>query len=888
MHFMKKLIVTLLTIFTLQGAFAGHIAGGELYYRYLGPGVAPNTDRFEITLRLFRECDAGPNFAPLPSLVTLGIYRTANGTLVRSVDVGRVGAPAIEEVQMSPNPCVIPQITICYQVGYFTTIQELPRDLDGYIISFQTCCRTQNIANIQTFFIPGGVGNGEGATYMGKIPGTDILNGGANSSPVFALKDTTMVCRDNPFTLDFSATDSDGDSLSYEFCSAFDRGAATSSQLITPSNPSPFPPHYNPVTYTPGFSGTSPLGPGVTINPRTGIISGIAPDAGRYVVNVCIKEWRNGINISVHRKDFTLRVGSCDFAKATLNPTYTTCDGYTLNFTNLSSNPLNQTYYWDFGVPNITTDTSTLQSPTYTFPDTGIYLIKLVVNRGLSCPDSTIAVARVFPGFRPGFRVVGNCVNVPFQFIDTTSTDFGFVDTWRWDFGETTATNDTSRLRNPTYLYPAPGPKRVEFIVTNSKGCIDTVYKDITVRDKPDLSVPFKDTTICKVDNLQLDAIGTGIFSWTPVVNISNPNVQNPVVNPQQTTSYIVTLNDNGCLARDTIKINVKDSVTIFAGRDTTICLGDTVQLFASGDALGYNWDNGVTLNDPTAQNPFAVPTQPLTVYTVTGRISAACTNSRQVTIRTVPYPQADAGQDPEICFRGTAQLNATIVGNNFSWSPTNYLSNPNILNPTATPPGTIRYILRVTDNIGCPKPKFDTVVVTVLPKIFPFAGNDTTVVINQPLQFNATGGTSYVWSPPTFLSNPNVGNPVGVYNGVVDSIRYKVYVSNTLGCSDSDEVLVRIFKTIPDIFVPTGFTPNGDGKNDVFRPLLAGIKKLEYFRVYNRWGQLVFTTSEQNKGWNGMVGGKPQDSGTFVWMVSGTDYLDRPIRKKGSVVLVR
>jgi gliding motility-associated-like protein len=876
---MKKLIVTLLTIFALQSAFAGHIAGGEVFYRYIGPGSAPNTDRFEITLRLFRECDAGPNFADMPLTVTLGIYRTINGTLFRSVNVSRVGAPtAPQEVQMSPNPCVIPQITICYQVGYFTTTEDLPRDQTGYIVSFQTCCRTQNIANIQIFPIPGGVGPGEGATYMCKIPGTDILNGGNNTSPVFSLKDTTLVCRDNPFTLDFSAFDADGDSLSYEFCSAFDRGNAVGSQAITPSNPTPTAPYYNPVTYLPGFSGSSPLGPGVTINPRTGIISGVAPDAGRYVVNVCIREWRSGIAISEHRKDFTLRVGNCDFAKATLNPTYTTCDGYTLNFSNLSNNPLNQTYYWDFGVLGSTLDTSTQQSPSFTYPDTGIYIVKLVVNRGLSCPDSTTTIA----------RVVGNCVNVAYQFIDTTSTDFGVVDTWRWDFGETTVTNDTSRLRNPTYLYPAPGPKRVEFIVTNSKGCIDTVYKDIEVRDKPDLTVPFKDTTICKVDNLQLGAVGTGVFSWTPLVDIINANTSTPTVNPQQTTSYIVTLNDNGCLARDTIKVNVKDSVTIFAGRDTTICLSDTVQLFASGDALGYNWDNAATLDNPNAANPFAVPTQPVTVYTVTGRISAACTNSRQVTIRTVPYPQADAGADPVICFKGTAQINANIVGNNFSWSPTQYLSNPNILNPTATPPGTIRYILRVTDNIGCPKPKFDTVFVTVLPKIFPFAGNDTIVVVNQPLQFNATGGTNYLWSPPTFLTNPGVNNPIGVYNGAVDSIRYKVYVSNELGCSDSDEVVVRIFKTIPDIFVPTGFTPNGDGKNDVFRPLLAGIKKLEYFRVYNRWGQLVFSTNEQNKGWNGMVGGKPQDSGTFVWMVSGTDYLDRPIRKKGSMTLVR
>ena len=145
---------------------------------------------------------------------------------------------------------------------------------------------------MQALPIPGSPNVGDGATYVGNIPG---LGAAAmpkrNSSPEFAVKDTAVVCQNSAITLDFGATDPDqGDSLSYSFCSAYNRGDATSATNITPSTPP-----YQYINYTSGFNGARPLGPNVTINPRTGLISGIAPAAGKYVVNVCIDEWRQGV-----------------------------------------------------------------------------------------------------------------------------------------------------------------------------------------------------------------------------------------------------------------------------------------------------------------------------------------------------------------------------------------------------------------------------------------------------------------------------------------------------------------------------------------------------------------------------------------------------------------
>ena len=133
-----------------------------------------------------------------------------------------------------------------------------------------------------------------------------------------------------------------------------------------------------------------------------------------------------------------------------------------------------------------------------------------------------------------------------------------------------------------------------------------------------------------------------------------------------------------------------------------------------------------------------------------------------------------------------------------------------------------------------------------------------------------------------------NIKNPVGNYDGSFDSIRYKVVVRDLAGCADSAYIKVRIFRTNPQIFVPTAFTPNGDGLNDFFRPLAVGISKFDYFRVFNRWGELVFQTQINELGWDGKIKGKEQGSGTFVWVVKGTDYTGKQVFAKGTVTLIR
>jgi len=891
---MRKYLALLILLFIYVPGFALHIAGGELFYEYIGPGSLPNTDRYMVTLRLFRECNPetppGQTAAAMPSEVELGIFSNNQFGGV-AIDSAIVQRSSYNEITLnSPLVCITNPPRICYQIGYFSKTFDFPRQAYGYTISYQTCCRSYSIQNITFFSVPGQPTSGEGATYTCSIPGTSTLGNEHNSSAIFAVKDTVLVCQLKKIRVDFSATDPDsqnpayGDSLSYSFCSAYDRGASRSSANVMPSNPP-----YRDVTYNASYSGGNPLGPNIVIDPTTGIITGTIGSAGGYVVNVCVAEWRHGKIISVHRKDFLLRVAACDFAEASLKPSYINCSDFTLNIQNGSTSAGIHSYSWNFGDPRSNADTSNNATPSYTYPDTGRYIIKLIVNRGEQCTDSSTSVVNVYPGFKPAFDVKGSCLQRPYDFIDQTVSKYGVVNGWQWNFGD----GGSDTVQNPQHSYTAAGPVNVSFNVADSKGCTETITKTVEIRTRPEIIMPFRDTLICYLDTLQLIASSdfTGTFTWTGS-NIVNPNVSSPFVYPRDTTVYIVAFDDGkGCANTDSVKVNVVDSATVHLGADTVICLRDTVQLVPVTNALKFTWQPPPQLSPVNARSPFVRPLT-TTTYVVTATIGDHCLAKDDITITEIPYPEANAGPDITLCYGTTARLSGTIKGSSFAWSPVSSLYQANTLTPLAGPMATTTYTLTVYDTVNtpnCPKPSYSYVTVTIPPRVVASVVSDTNAVIGQPLQLTATGGNIYLWQPPTALNNPSIYNPVATYlPGSPDTITYLVTVRDTNNCIGYAKATVHIFETQPEIFIPTAFSPNGDGTNDVLLAITAGIKQFDYFRVYNRWGNMVFTTANPSQGWDGTMNGIKQPPGTYVFDAQGVDYTGKPIKRKGTVVLIR
>lgn len=877
---MKKLAILLFIFFIAGSAKANHLKGGWIQYEYLGDGSAANTSKYRITVRQY--LDSFSTAAQVDATINLGIYNP-NGVLftrlVVPLTTSELPSKKYYDPCINPNP---PNPRVNYRIDIYVVTIDLPNlsTAVGYTLAVQRCCRIANIVNV----VSGG--SNTGVTYTTTMPG--VINNQdyfKNSNPFFVQRDTVLLCFSAPFTFDFSATDTDGDSLSYSFCD----GVNTPTADPKPDIPSQ--PPYPQVTYLPGYSGSTPLGNSVTINPKTGIISGIAPaTTGTYVVSVCVNEYRNGMLIGTTRKEIHVNVANCSVAAASLKPSYITCDGFTMNFQNESTSASITSYLWDFGEANV--PVSSNPTPTHTYKDTGTFTLKLKVTNSGGCQDSTTAQVRVYPGFTPDFVVQGTCYLNTYNFKDATTTAYGVVNSWRWDLGDPSTVADTSTRKDTAWKYNTPQSVQVRLIASNSKGCIDTIVKTINIVDKPIVNLAFRDTLICSIDTLRLRAtVGNGTVAWVPdraasIARMSGNNTPSPLVYPVDTTRYIVTVNDNGCINTDTVTVNVLDFIDVELGPDTSICRTDRFNLSPVSDALSYQWTSSTGI--PITANTKYPTVQPLvnTTYYVTANLGY-CQDRDSVFVLVAPYPQAVVRSDTAICFGDRVQLEGSIVGAGFVWSPSSSIINGNTLFPVAGPSKTTQYVLTAIDTIGCDKPVSDTVTITVIPPIKAYAGRDTFTIAGRPLQLAASGGTTYLWRPTTGLDNPTTDAPVATLPTTIDSIRYIARVSSG-SCFAEDDVLVRVFKNGPDLYVPSAFTPNGDGLNDIVRPVGVGIAQLQHFRIYNRWGQLLYTTAQLGQGWDGSYNGVKQPAGTYVYEAVGTDQSGNRVYRKGTLVLIR
>ncbi len=456
--------------------------------------------------------------------------------------------------------------------------------------------------------------------------------------------------------------------------------------------------------------------------------------------------------------------------------------------------------------------------------------------------------------------------------------------------GNTYTWSPATGLSDPTIPDPIASPTvtTIYTVAVGVAGCPKTREDSLIVyvQPLPQLNL-INDTLICNIDTLQLTTTGAaGNYTWSPNYMISNTSAQSPLVSPDVPTKYFVSLTDAfGCRSTDSVFVDVKDHVSLFAGKDTTICRTDGFFLGTVSDALHYKWTPAMYLSSDTVKHPFVVPLT-TTTYRLIANIGK-CQSQDDIEIKVAPYPAANAGLDTSICPGASTQLTAS-GGSSYLWTPATFLSNRNIANPNVIQPtATIRYIVAVTDTLGCPKPVKDTVWVIVYPKVVANAGpRDTNVVIGEPVLLHATGGASYLWDPATWLNNPLISNPVSLPQ---DNITYVVTATSAVGnCVGTDTISLHLFKVVPDIYVPTAFTPNGDGNNDILRPILLGMKELRYFKVYNRFGNLLYSTSDIGKGWDGIYGGKKQDPATYVWMAEGITFKGEVRFKQGYAVLIR
>jgi gliding motility-associated-like protein len=255
--------------------------------------------------------------------------------------------------------------------------------------------------------------------------------------------------------------------------------------------------------------------------------------------------------------------------------------------------------------------------------------------------------------------------------------------------------------------------------------------------------------------------------------------------------------------------------------------------------------------------------------------------------------PNLTINDPPVVCTPATADLTLQAITNGSSagltytyWTDaaaTIPLSNPNAVTVAGT------YYIKGQAAPGCfaIKPVF----VSLEQKINAIRYPAVTAVANTPLPLSARNpgaGYSYSWSPPTGLDLPNIKDPVFKNNS---GLQYLISITSPAGCVVVDTLLVNMREAAPlpsNVFVPKAWTPNGDGHNDYLFAFTVNITQLKYFRIFNRWGQLVFESNIIGKGWDGNFNGRPQPTDVFTWTLEAIGSDGKIIKRSGNAVLIR
>jgi gliding motility-associated-like protein len=500
---LKKFFFILICFLFLK-ANATHIVGGEMIYDDLGGG------KYRITLKVYRDCFTG--LAPFDgagvnsATAQITVYDNAQNV----IGVFDIGSPIITVVPPAINdPCVFPPKTVCVEQGLYTYTLNLPPKAGGYYVVYQRCCRNGTILNIVT---PGLVGS----TYYTHIPGPEIVV--INNSPRFSNLPPIYVCNGLNFTFDNSAVDPDGDQLVYSICSPFQgldgccpslNSGAPSSGSNCPSPPAQCPtaappPPYSPIIFLAPYTSAYPIAsnPAFSINPSTGVLVGTPTMNGQWVFGICVQEFRGNQLIDTHYRDFQINVVTCSYTVSSIIQTPPKCIGSTISFTNQTINGNN--FFWDFGEQNLSTDTSSLANPNYTYSDTGTYVVTLIAMPGKPCADTSYKTIYVYPRF--DIDMVKNTD----QCFKQNKFDFNITGLYlpqvnlNWNFSAA-ATPSNSALINPTNIsYNNPGTYIIK-LEAKQFVCKDSAIDTIRIIPRPQ----------AKINNLPLNLCDPGIVAFS-------------------------------------------------------------------------------------------------------------------------------------------------------------------------------------------------------------------------------------------------------------------------------------------------------------------------------------------------------------------------------------
>jgi gliding motility-associated-like protein len=592
----------------------------------------------------------------------------------------------------------------------------------------------------------------------------------------------------------------------------------------------------------------------------------------------------NNCNNGVFKIDFQLNSAVANISASTISG----CQPLTVNFTN-NSTP-GHGYLWDFGTNDTT---STVFNPIKTFTASGTYTANLYVKTSIcnNLYDTARIVITVHPKPVSNFTMTVDSCSNDVSFINQ-STPLSAPYTWYLNSAFLSSTQNTS------HAFVSAGTYTVKLVSQTPFGCKDSTTQTIIVPvDSININSP---QSKCDYESVVLSAQGGNSYSWQPTIGLSNPLIANPTCSVQATTIYTVTITQNSLLGKVCSK-TLTTSVTVFPKITSSFnysidpC-GNNVQFTDSSYVAATTWQwNFGDINTSAQQNPAHSYGSP---GTYTASLIVANTNGCRDTsyhvITLNGFTPVAVNSPPIKCEQDSVQLVAS-GGDYYLWQPAQYLSNPNISNPLAFPLTTTVYTVTIGNIVGLDTCKSNlTTTVSILPLSYNTSSisvSSSTITLGESISITLNGFT-YNGDISVYPSAPiQVGSQTTFTITPTKTGEYTIYFTDQNGCRHTLKTIYVVIITNECnegvVYLPTGFTPNNDGINDILYIRSNFITEV-YLTIYDRWGEKLFETDDIKKGWNGIFKGKLLDQGVYGYYMTFKCNNGEESFKKGNITLTR
>jgi gliding motility-associated-like protein len=580
----------------------------------------------------------------------------------------------------------------------------------------------------------------------------------------------------------------------------------------------------------------------------------------------------------------TVTVAQLDTAITALDPTSVCSTGGTVRL----QAGVASAYQWLKDGATISGANAQLFSAT----QTGSY--RVVVTNAAGCSDTSRAIAIVLdPKPVPNFTINNNaqCLTEnAFNFTNTSTISAGTL-TYSWTLGDATTATSTDASRT----YTSAGTYNIKLVATSNRQCTDSITKTITVFDQPAIPTITGPDEFCSGATITLNTNAPATRQWYRN-NALIVGATGASYTLQQPGDYKVsTQNSNGCVSFSNTKTITENPLP--QGEITTpvslfICEGTPYTLSATGGS-SYQWfrNNVAIAGETSATLVTGLPGNYKAEIVSDKGCRAMGINNFDLTLIKAPdasfsYDTYCVNVQTNFSSRSTTNQSGTVT---YAWKFGDGKSAGNTTNTfnTYLNAGNYTATLIVTPT-ACPQLADSANAVLAIQAPTPgIQYPPVNVIINKDQQLSARNiGIGYLWTPGTFLNSITSRTPT--VNANKEQL-YRIIISNLAGCTTIDTQLVRVF---PDknIYVPEGFTPDNDGRNDRLYPIPVGIREMKVFRIYNRWGLLVYDNknANANTGWDGTYKGTRQPMETFAWVAEGIDIDGVLIRRTGNTILIR